>query len=336
MKNKIAVYYYLRINENEIIDFSTISEFEGIEDYLTLNIFTGYHDNKEELIQTLKKLELIAPSKIVRSIDIVKRKGNKKDGYTYKYLTNTLVFKDELKYLSLETIKDFVVKNQKNHEIMKTLVDEYKDNLQKKVHSKERNIEQINKTLSYMLSNSDKKELEEEVQKERNSLMKFKSELLTLQRIEVISNRMENGSVSNDMINEYAERLSHFIDNEVYYYRDGKVTPNNRGLVKLAKVVSRLVKKFDNIYVPNPTKKHNDTLNRFDKLLNQTLINNNPKIDTFSLDEDDFEEEIDPDTYMFLDASDYDYIRSDISDIEAEESIEASIENLEIKQGRHR
>ena len=61
MKNKIAVYYYLRINENEIIDFSTISEFEGMEDYLTLNIFTGYHDNKEELIQTLKKLELIAP-----------------------------------------------------------------------------------------------------------------------------------------------------------------------------------------------------------------------------------------------------------------------------------
>lgn len=336
MKNKYTTHYYLKVNDEYIIDFSCIPEFKDMTDYLRLNLFTGCFSSKEELIKALKKMGLIEADSEVLDLHIVRRKGNKKDGYQYSYVTDSFIFGKDVPYISVGTIKDFFYKNRNNPDLIEYVVNYYRDSLEKKISWKNKSLRTFENAFSAMPKSLEREELERAIESVKNTLEKFNRELTNLQRIHKISSDLEKGSDINvNLLTEFVQRLDEFVDSEVLYYRSGKTTPNNRGLVKMAKFISRATNQFDNIVLPNMSRKNDDVIREF-----KAILNTNPRVHRdlkgYASKINTLDEDMDPDYYMFLDEEDFEGLISENSTSKEIESVEVDLENLEELKNRHK
>lgn len=337
-KKSPRVFYYLTINGTDQVDFSVIPEFKDMVDYLNLNLFTCCFKNKDELVVGLKKLHLINPDTDVYSITITKRSGNKKDGYRFDYITNTIMYERSLKYLSAGRLKDILYANKDNYEFIDKLVGEYLDGLKPKAYSKEKDIRLFESAVPLSGDKKEKRELLDDIQKKTNSWKKFNGEITNLEMIRKRSFELSEHKADNEFkaITDLVNRLNEFVDSEIYYTRQDKTTPNNRGLVKLAKFISRYEKEY-NLKPVDATHKYDEILAKYKKLLKLDYSSVVPRVLTShsSFNEDD--EEFDPDEYMLLEEDDFRGLLRSAASKEKIESIEVDIENLEERQmGRRR
>ena len=184
----------------------------------------------------------------------------------------------------------------------------------------------------------EKRELLDDIQKKTNSWKKFNGEITNLEMIRKRSFELSEHKADNEFkaITDLVNRLNEFVDSEIYYTRQDKTTPNNRGLVKLAKFISRYEKEY-NLKPVDATHKYDEILAKYKKLLKLDYSSVVPRVLTShsSFNEDD--EEFDPDEYMLLEEDDFRGLLRSAASKEEIESIEADIENLEERQmGRRR
>lgn len=328
---KNTVFYYLRVNHEHLIDFSSIPDLYNMEDYLKLNLFTGYFTSRENLIEALKGMGLIELGLNIYDIEIVRRRGNKKEGYCYEYITNNLAYKRDISFLTIRSLKEFIQDNRKNYDLIMRITDYYRDALEKKASAKERSISYLESSLYLLPDGVEKKELLESLQKEKNSLGKFEYELGTLNFIAGTVNYFkQNGPFERELELEYIESLDRFVENETQYVRGQNRTQNNRGLVKMAKLFSKLSKEFSGLDLPVPTRKYESVMIEFTKVLKGETLK--MKLNRVQV-EAELEVEIDPDSYMFLDVEDFERLRTPEDSEDIKNSIDDAILELEEKKG---
>ncbi len=330
--------YYLKVDDT-VVDFSGVPGLTNMEDFLNLSIFTGLFNNVDELLKTLYNMGLI-PAEEAYEVRIVKKKGNVKKGYSYSLVTEDLLFKRGASFLSTGCLKEFMYKNRRNYEAIVDLLESYRAQEERLISIFEIKIRRLEED-AISAEGKVEKALTDEIRSKKNSLSNFYkgytniSEMLSL--VAGLSNN--RGFFDRESELEYLDRLDDFVDEEVYYFRGTNKTPNNRGLVKLAANVGRIIEKFEDIEIPFTTQKYREKKSMYLSAIKSILENpvkrgyQEPEVaDTPIAYPDD---DVDPDHYMFLEPEDF-YDLIDGAEVSQEflDSIEDSVLDLEAKKDR--
>ncbi len=330
--------YYLRVDD-VVVDFSSAPGFVNMEDFLNLSIFTGLFKDVEELVETLCKMGLI-PTTDVYEVSIVKKKGNAKSGYGYSLVTEDLLFKRGASLLSTGCLKEFMYRNRRNYEVIVDLLESYRAQEERLISIFEIKIRRLEEEVGFAEGKL-KEKIADEIQSKKNSLGNFYkgytniSEMLSL--VAELSNN--KGFLDRDAELEYLDRLDDFVDEEVYYFRGPNKTPNNRGLVKLAVNVGRIIDKYKNVEIPFTTQKYQEKKSMYLRAIKS--ITGSPVKRSYQEPEEAHtpivypDDEVDPDHYMFLEPEDF-YDLIDGAEVSQEflDSVEDAVLDLEAKKDR--
>ncbi len=335
--------YYLRVDD-AVIDFSGVPGLTDMEDFLNLSIFTGLFRDSNELLETLYDMGLISTIDVYE-VSIVKRKGNAKSGYGYSQVTDDLLFKSGAALLSTGCLKEFLYKNRRNYEAIVDLMESYRAQEELLISIFEIKIKRLEEDIS-VADGELKRKWTDEMQSKKNSLGNFYrgytniSEMLSL----VAGMSVNRLNFDKEAEIEYIDRLDDFVNEEVYYFKGPNKTPNNRGLVKLAVNVGRIIDSYPDILIPFSTQMYKDKRSRYLAAIKSMVANpmtrNEPKTENFenftvgkqNVRSDD---DIDPDRYMFLEPEDfYDLIEGEDVSQAFLDSIEDSVLDLKAKKDR--
>lgn len=327
--------YYLAI-EDDIIDFDRISGFPDMTSFIMLILFSAMFENKDKLIEGLKGLGLVngdfAPDTY---ISIVKASRDKKRQDSYDTVTSNFLYRGDESLLGVKSVNSFVLDNRSNYRIMSEFFGSY---LEENTSMAEYFLEKT-KFLQFEVERStgqEKRELQQELEKRKNSLNNFNAMVANLKKLLDIIKSLESGSIDASLNSQYCDRLYYFIKSEIYYRvgRGDKWAMNYRGLVKLATRIRDFLKRYPEL--KRPATSTDFVNNRYTLLTsykkavelkkegaNSSIIANN-----WSNDGDE-----EPDSYMFLDSDDYERLKRSSSQPQ-DESIEADLENLHEKKGQ--
>jgi len=324
--------YYLQI-DNEIIDFDSMTNFENMNSYLNLSLFTSCYNNDKELIEGLKQMNLLSQNREYQEVIIVKRKGNKKNGYFYEPIYEEILYKKAARFLSVSAITDFLLKNKSNSLLIQEIITHYLDLLRRLTESFNNKVIELRHSLTYTAEDKQSKVLDE-IKRRENSLKNFTSETNNLGSLLAISTKLERSSFLNrDLEISYIEFVNRFVRNETgYYIKDRKVSTNYRGLVRLANTIQHLIEKYQNVEMPEFAIKYGPQRIKMLKCIkNEILMQTSPnKLP----DSDDQLEEVleDPDSFMFLEIEDYEKLLHDTTSTVIRDGVMNDIENLQKQQ----
>lgn len=341
--------YYLEIDGERVIDFSRLKWFPDMSNFLTLSLFTGLFEGEDELLEALHNLKLIPSPTGNEDISVVKRMGNVKAGYNYKFVTSDILYKPATYVLSPSNIERFLNDNRSRYEAMKFLFERYSDDLDQLINYFEIKIQRLESMLS-AADAKEKKDIREELDSKSNSLRNFqfyKSNIITLL---AVINYMSNPSYhfERDMELDFISRVRIFVESEVHYIRGKRKTPNYRGLVKLALRIKELLNEFPDLRFPydstNFYKERAQLLKFYKAVLLEIAKGNSPFIESESLkgngekkvssDDESDVPEIDPDRFMFLEVEDFEKLLAPDDGEDLKMSVELDIANLEAQQGK--
>ncbi len=299
--------YYLKINDR-IINFNKVEGLTNMEDYLNLSLLTGLFDDEYELTYVLYLMGLIDCDDVY-DISIVKC-IKKESIYSYDLVTKNLLFDIGSSLLSSGRLKVFLYRNRKNYEVMYALFDSYRTDL-----------DGVISTFEQGVSNQAKINSRNHFYKKYNAL----TELIALAKY--VSTHEDNIAES-----KFLDLIGKFVDEQVYYHSKLN-TPNNRGLVKLATRIQNIIIDNPSVVIIEPTKQYNNKRNQYTEVITDYL--SRIKFSSSIHDNTNTEDDIDPDSYMFLEPEDY-YSLLNVKEPSKEyiESVENSILNLEIKKRR--
>lgn len=331
MMEKNIHRYYLRIN-GTLIDLDQIPGLKDMDNFLNLSIFTSVFKDEYDLIDALDALgftieqDLEDEYGIFNTVEIVKRIGNKKTGYSVKPITQEILYKNAYRFLSPSRIKEFMRTNRHNEEAMAMLLKEYYYATQKLISIIRDKIAKLELDSASSQVES-RPEIRSEINLRTNSLNNFCAQE------ELICDILNMLPYPKEM--EYIEALNHFVDREIYYYNKGKITPNNRGLVRLASRISKVTEVIHDLEVPHMSNRNDEKRKQILQAL-KGIMASSPKPIEYepALIEEEYDDTLDPDEYMFLEPSDYDDLLSKAQSKEELDAIEDSIENLLERQGK--
>lgn len=276
--------YYLRLNGYKIIDFNEYHLGSDLDDFVRLNLFTSSFDEIDELCQYLMKHKIIPKSFKMNKIEIVKAKKIKEDIIYYKYyhVSNEPLLKRDYPFFNTKMAIDFMKLNMYNYGAMREIIKDQKDIISEI-------IEKVKK--------SDKQRYITDLYDRKSNI----DRLLVL-----IGYLMDSNTIDEE---EYIKRLKYFIETTVLYIRDNSSTTNYKGLLDIAKSISKVKYHYKNLIIP--------PLYKEDYSINNKIPH---RLDSLEVDSD-------PDDYMFLEDEDFYNIESSKTTV-----LEDQIANLEEKK----
>lgn len=332
---KSSTKYYLRYGD-EIVDFGRAKAFRNMESFLQLSIFTGLFKDEQDLVETLIHMNLLDSGYEYASVEIVKRRKNYEGNYEYINVTYDIVYREILYFMSTSSIKEFFYKNRKVFPAITEILESYRSEIEKLIDIFDIKISSLLLSLEYA-TDENKKELEEELEKKRNSLNNFRNDYSNIAVLLSLIAQMSNSTyrLNREVELDYIGRLERFVDDETNYFRKNMKTPNPRGLVKLAHAVYGVLLSNGDLTYPSKTRKYDSIKRELQSAIKSTIID--PPLEDiphtqFGNIEDSNEceeDDIDPDNYMFLNADDYHNLLNDQSSEESKESVDVDLELLE-------
>lgn len=356
MASNITHKYYLKIN-NFVVPLESLKlslpkdsrQSGSMENFLNLSIFTGLFEDADALAATLVSMGLL-PKDIDfadPTVSIVKRKGNKETGYHYETVTNDIVYKDAAQFLSEGSIKDFLYRNKNSYAAIYSLLEDYVVNLEKLTGIFTIKVRSLSHELDDCRDDEERKLIESELTRRRNSLSNFERELTNITTlIEAVETfQSEHYVFDRELEIDYIQRLDMFIESETRY---AKGVFNNRGLVRLTIKIYDLLCGYSDLNVPYRTNINRTIVAAMLKAIKDAVKNpidlsfkrKSVESDITTVYEEDDEDEVDPDNYMFLEEDDYNIRGWDPNRILTEEeavlkygeAIEDAIEDLKDKK----
>lgn len=347
-----AQKYYLRVDDIIVSldllkpEFSKTKGPISMGNYLSIAVFTGLFKDQDDLILNLKKMGLLPSCREFDEVSIVKRKGNKKEGYTTEFVTFDIVYKRAAMFLSERCIKDFLDENKAEYLAIHELLEDYIVNLKQlksifeiKVHSIESQLESCSREV--------RQKLTAELESRTNSFKNFERKLtnILIMRSQVEKFQSCNYLFDRELELDYFCRLYLFVEDETRY---SKKVPNARGIIRLALKIANLLDEYPSLTIPYKSTTNADLKSALLKAVRSALEK------PFKLDwsgtianpssVEDAEDSIDPDEYMFLSEEDFNNPRiwNPYGNIPKEEvaqryseAIEDSIEQLASLKNRH-
>lgn len=319
--------YYLRI-DGKIVTFDDSYFLETMDNFLKLSLFTGIFKNQNELTKSLYDLGLIARPTCV-SLEIVKRIGNRETGYDYVFVTDAILYKKAVGFLSGEAIKDFLFKNRDNYKAMTSLFEKYLDEISRLVSTFEIKIRRLKRNAS--LSTGEELEvIYNEIAKKENSLRNFNKQQANIEEIiRLITVAQQPVYFDRECCLEYLPRISDFIMQEITYRKGNKLSINERGLVKLAVMLASLQKEYPELQPPIATNVHMILSLEIMKSL-KTFVEEKISLQKQERTKRNSEPDIEPDSFMFLEEEDF--TLPEFPSKQELEAYEDSIEGLRFKK----
>ncbi len=320
--------YYLRVDDN-IVDLSVLENNRRMTNFLNLCFFTSIFKGKGELISALIGMGLLHSS-IHGDVCIVKSVVDGQGNVAYVEVKSPLVYKNANALLSVEAIKRFLFQNRNQYEAIRSILETVRRELSDLLCVFDRKIETLRK-LSSMMDGEELEDMYLRIERQNASRRSFR---LSLDNIAAIFNLLDDLQDKSRPFSrykdiEYGERLDRFVTEEVYYQGERKTSLNERGLIKLALIVTDARREFALTGTPFFSQLHHDIRSEYmravKRLIDSHCISSNPS--SVSIVE---EIEGDPDSFMFLEEDDF---RLPEFPTDAErESHEDSIEALRFKK----
>ncbi len=332
----MASKYYLKVGE-KIVDFKKASDLPKIDDFLMLSIFTGLFEDKQELIKNLIALGLISPTGDYSNTEIVKHSGNKTNGYDITFVTDEIIYKRAMTFFSEGAINTFLYTNRRNYEAISELFEGYYKRLANLVTIFLNKIANLIKESETLTDSLEKKEILAKIERKRNSLEYFNSQYANIGAILALLKiiNMPNYIVNKEVEYEYIQRLNAFIRGECNYIIGHSIKSKNyRGIAHLAYEIDKLLIKYpylDVNYVACSLKQRKILLEALRKTLKAKQQEKNNRQSNY-----DSPNDADPDSYMFLDNSDFYRTLSLNASPEEQRSVQVAIENLSALKERFR
>lgn len=332
---KSSTKYYLRYGD-AIVDFGRAKAFRNMESFLQLSIFTGLFVDEQDLVETLIHMNLLDNVYEYASLEIVKRRKNYEGNYEYVNVTYDIVYREILYFMSTSSIKEFFYKNRKVFPAITEILESYHSEIEKLIDIFDIKISSLLLSLEYA-SDENKKGLEEELEKKRNSLNNFRNDYYNITALLSLITQISADTYHFDREIEldYIGRLERFVDDETNYFRKRMKTPNPRGLVKLAHAVYSVLLSNRDLLYPSKTRKYDSIKAELQNSIKITIIDPplvdipHAPIESIENSKEDEYVDVDPDDYMFLTDEDYRNLLREQSTEESQESVEADLELLE-------
>lgn len=325
--------YFLSI-EGMTIVFPEYLGFKNMTSFGKLSLFTGVFTEEKELLNALKNLDLIQNQQPEGPVEIVRKSGNKKKGYYYESIDDSLLYKSASRFLSEKSVIEFFHINRRQTDILKKFLGTYLDEVIELIRIFEERIESL-ESYAYSLEHDKRSRALEELKRRHDSLGNFREIKANIQITIQLLIRMSNDTHDKEVELEYHRRIRTFVNLEAHYKIGRKRTINFRNLVRLANLIDSFLKTYGVLVPPPPdnffiSEKIN-MLNRYKKAL-ETVVEERRAIHQKKVNESDEETPTDPDSFMFLEDEDFNRLER-INQSEAQkESIEADVENHQTRK----
>lgn len=327
--------YYLAIDDKPIF-FPDSFEYPDMTSFLSLCLFTGIFEDKNKLLKGLSSLFGIeVDDDDLVSVSIVKSKNVGND-VLYNLVTYNLLYREAVGYLSQKCIREFLFENRRKFPFMRKFLGDYLEETEKMISYFENTIDKLKKDKQITQSAREKKKIDAKISSKENSLKNFLSYRanikVMLDLIDTMS--INNGYYESEMDNEFVDRLSRFITNEIFYVRGEKRTVNYRGFIKLVEKMVSFWQCYPEVAIPY---KDNKFLSEQRKMLLCFRNAVKRRLSPIRNNDEDIEESSflgDPDSFMFLEAADFEALLKDSQGKEIQESVQVDIENLHNLQGK--
>lgn len=322
--------YYLCVGKS-VVDFSTVEELPDLNDFLSLALFTGMFKNRKELLHGLIQIDLLPSAIGDDEIYIAKRKRVTKKEFEYMPLNDDILYKEACDIMSLEGIALFFKDNYHHYEALSEFFKHYEKEMDELIENFKRKIRNLEAKAPFDAN------AKYELSKRKNSLNNFLIYVDNVKEILRIINFLsrDRSHFDRDLEIEYLARIKDFTDYETHYVRNGKRTPNHRGLVKLANKIKYLLDRYPNLTPPNKMGSFAEQRNAILHAYKRALQNVQARA------KETYEENVetprysDPDSIMFLEREDYESLLDESSPSSQVESVEADIEALLKEQGNY-
>ena len=265
----------------------------------------------DELENGLKQLGYLSLNETLSNVKIVKRVGNKKDGYRYSFASNNIVYRDVLSLMSEQALISFLDLNKYNYEKMLYFFEKAKTRTMNRLK---------NATIK------DNKYVSGRIGTE----LAIIDEILNILK-NLVNEEKRIGYVNSDLIpRSYDLFLEEFVNSAIYYGGEYNKSINTYGLVTLASSVSDLCK-LDGVKLPKKTEKYNIGLKKVERFIEKrsSMSDYLTTTEIKSIEDDD----IDPDYYMFLEEEDFIGLYPDTPEYDG--VLEEQLDNLEAMKKKH-
>lgn len=334
--------YYFSL-DGLIITFPSDFGYQSMTSFLALSLFAGMFSNKEELLQGLVAVSNLDESIAtfeeddIFSIYIVKEKRTEK-GVRYDEVTDDLIFKKRLKYMSGSCVYEFLLNNRYKYTIMAEFFSEYLEDFRRLEAYFRNQVSMLENQKRKAKSYAEAKSLEKTLISKRNSLNNFVSYTSNVEQILDLIKILSVDGVHADrkIEEEFISRLDRFVQGEAFYVRGKKKTNNYRGLVKMVGKMCDLLERYPGLIAPHVS---NDLAGERYRMLGcfkEAVSNKKKNAENRTGHEKQIEhrEDYDPDDYMFLEDEDFTNLLRDDSKKEHVESVSDDIDTLNKRKKR--
>ena len=207
--------YFLSI-EGMTIVFPEYLGFKNMTSFRKLSLFTGIFTEEKELLNALKNLDLIQNQQPEGPVEIVRKSGNKKKGYHYESIDDSLLYKSASRFLSEKSVIEFFHINRRQTDILKKFLGTYLDEVIELIRIFEERIESL-ESYAYSLEHDKRSRALEELKRRRDSLGNFREIKANIQITIQLLIRMSNDTHDKEVELEYHRRIRTFVNLEAHY-----------------------------------------------------------------------------------------------------------------------
>lgn len=332
--------YYFSL-DGLVITFPNDFGYKSMTSFLALSLFAGIFSNREELLQGLVAVSNLDESIAafeeddIFSIYIVKEKRTEK-GVRYDEVTDGLIFKSGFKYMSGQCVYEFLLNNRYKYTIMAEFFSEYLEDFRRLEAHFRNQVSSLENQKRKAKSAAEAKSLEKMLVSKSNSLANFVrytsnvEHILTLIRILSVDGLYADRKIEE----EFVSRLSHFVQGEAFYFHGKKKTNNYRRLVKMVGKMCDLLERYPGLMAPHVSNDLAKERYRMLRYFKEAVSNKKKNAENRIEVQNDHQDGIDPDDYMFLEDEDFTNLLRADSKKEHVESVSDDIDALNKRKRR--